>query len=141
MSSPYVVEQQVGAHLWYVVSGAYPTAYMAKQTWERIEKTLKTGTVGVYRHGPESDPGRIITAVAMDLDEVRRVMHALRLAEHNELPERARLDLIGRRAKVVIEAMQRGQSSGRLKWRRPDDRGAVLDPETLDMIEREPGEG
>lgn len=136
---PYVVEEQIGDVTWYLVSGVFPTAYMAKQTFDRIERSRKTGTVGLYRHGTEADPGRIITGVSLSEVEARWLMHRLTIAEHNELDDDTKRGVILRRAKVVTEAVAAGQPYGRLKWRRP--RGATLDPNTGDMIERPPGRG
>ena len=70
-----------------------------------------------------------------------RVAGLLRRGEQNDLSERERLMFIQRRAKVVLDALDEGQSSGRLMWRRPEGRGATFDPTTGDMIEHEPGKG
>lgn len=141
MSAPYVVEQQLGPMTWYVVSGEFPTAYMAKQAWESMESRIPKGTLGIYRHGIQGESeGMIVSAVSLNLDEIRRAMHMLRLAVHYPLGEDERLMLIGRRARVVSRALQAGRSEGRLKWRRPEGRPAKLDPDTLDMVDR-PGQG
>lgn len=141
MSAPYVIERQIGERTWYIVCAEFATAYMAKQTWENVERRRKGGSVGLYRHGPEQEGGRLLTAVTMDADEARRMASMLRVGTHYELDEDTIMGLIARRARVVTDALRAGQSRGRLMWRRPEGRGARLDPRTGEMIEHEPGQG
>ena len=131
---PQVIEHSIGDNTWYWTSARFATAYMAKQAWERVERKMPRGSVGIYRHGSEAEPGILVSAVSLDSDEVARVAGLLRLGEHELLPDAIVEALIVRRADVVVQATAEGRDSGRLKWRRPGS-GARLNPDGT-MTER-----
>ena len=60
-----IAEFEFGGARWYVVSYAFPTPALARAAWEAIDERGKRKhlDVGLYRHGPEADPGRFLTAV------------------------------------------------------------------------------
>lgn len=132
-----IVEVRISPeHTWYVASALFATPYMARQAWELVERKLPTGSLGIYRHGPEQRRGRMVTVVSTERAQVLRGARLLRLGEDCPLDEATMRALIARRARVVLAAAGEGQASGRLKWRRPEERGARLTPEG-DL--REPG--
>jgi hypothetical protein len=138
---PYVIERRIGDHTWYWTSARFATAYMAKQAWERVERKLPRGSLGIYRHGPAREPevGVLVSAVSLDADQVQKVAGLLTVGTHEPLPDQIVDALIARRADVVMSAAAAGKDSGRFKWRRPGT-GARLTPDGQ-MIEREPGQG
>lgn len=131
-----IVEVRVADELtWYVVSALFATAYMARQAWEEVERKVPQGGLGIYRHGPDSElRGRVVTVVSLDRRQVLRCCRLLRLGADYALDEPTLRGLIGRRARVVLD--HAGEPAGRVKWRRPEERGATLNP---DGTMREPG--
>ena len=136
---PYIVEYPIAGHTWYVVSARFPTAYMARQAWERIERKTPRGTLGIYRHGTEEESGVLVSAVSLDADQVARVVGYLTVGEHEPLPDEVMQGMIARRADVVLQADAEGMQAGRLKWRRPGT-GARLGRDGS-MTEPTPGQG
>ena len=136
---PYIVEYPIAGHTWYVVSARFPTAYMATQAWERIERKVPRGSLGIYRHGWEDEPGVLVSAVSLDAEQVARVAGYLTVGEHEPLPDEFMEAMIARRADVVLQADAEGMPSGRLKWRRPGT-GARLNSDGS-MTEPPPGQG
>jgi hypothetical protein len=128
MTKPYVFERRIGDNAWYLASARFPSAYMAKQAWERMERKLPRSSIGIYRHGPSTDPGILVSVVSLDSDQVARAAQFLTLGEHEPLDPRVQDALIVRRADVVVHAASEGMQSGRLKWRRPGT-GASLNPD------------
>ena len=139
MTKPYIVERPIAGHTWYVVCGRFATAHMAKQAWERIERKVPRGSLGIYRHGWEDKPGVLVSGIGLDSDQVARVAGFLTLAEHEPLSDEVMDAMIARRASVVVDAAASGYPDGRLKWRRPGG-GAQLRSDGQ-MIEPEPGQG
>lgn len=132
---PTILERRAGEHRWYAVCVEFPSAFAARTAWEQMDRKLGPGSLGIYRHGPADDPGRIVSAVSLSRDEVRKALRFLRAGSDYQLDEETLQALILRRARVVLDAAERGIDSGRLKWRRPEDAGAVLDKRTGEMIE------
>lgn len=123
-----IVEVPVGGATWHVASALFPSTYAARKAWEQVERKVPKGALGIYRHGPEGElSGRIVTVVSLDRGQVLRCARLLRLGEPYELDELSTQALIARRARVVLE--HRGEPAGRVKWRRPEERGARLSPE------------
>ena len=113
---------------------------MARGVWERVERrTAGGGAIGLYRHGSSDDPGTCVTAVGLGRAAVDRVARLLR----DGVDERLAVELVEqmclRRARVVVEATRANPGiTGRVKIRRPEDRGGVLGP---DGIMRDPPSG
>jgi hypothetical protein len=137
---PEIVERQIGELSWFVVSAAYPDIPTARAAWERIDGRIKHGSLGVYRHGPEDNPGTMVSAVSLKRSSIVQVRRLLSGGDHNPLDEATMDLLILRRARVVTDAAAVGKRAGHYKWRRPDGRGARLS-DAGDMIEPPPGEG
>jgi hypothetical protein len=137
---------------WFVVTVHYPSATMAKHAWERVDRKIKDRSgvngFGILRLSPAEDaPGRLASGaprgvhpvVAVTLAEAmaHRIARLLRDgAEWEPTPDFADA-MILRRARVVTE---HAGEVGRLKIRRPEQRGAQLDREGR-MYEPPPGRG
>jgi hypothetical protein len=125
---------------WFWCSARYPTAQMARSAWERGERKIAIGSLGIYRHGPRENIGTVVTAVSLKRDEIERCARLLRDGVDELLDVELLDSMILRRARVVVaETQAHGDVTGRLKIRRPES-GAALDHEGV-MHEREPGRG
>ena len=132
---------RLGDTQWWLVCARYSSALQARRAWERVERKIPRGSLGIYRHGPKDDPGSHVSAVSLEREQVERVGRLLRDAEDVALPDSLAYSLIVRRARVVVEAVQEhGDVSGRVKIRRPERQGATL-TSTGEMIDPEPGRG
>lgn len=136
MSEPRSRRWQMASDLapWFWVCARYPSAQMARGVWERVDRKRKQGAIGVYRHGPHDDQGTHITVVGLDRAEVDRVARLLRHGEDVRLADELVERMCLRRAEVVVEAVRAARESGqpttgRIKIRRPEDRGEVLGPD------------
>lgn len=143
MSPPQVRPRRLAPELpdWFWCSARYPSALMARAAWERVERKLPRGSLGIYRHGARDDPGVLVTAVSLERAEIERCARVLRDGVDERLDDELLDLLIMRRARVVIEATEGGRrdASGRIKIRRPES-GATLDREGV-MHEQPPGQG
>jgi len=92
---------------WWHYSAMFATAGAAWETWQLLEDELggKGLDLGVYRHGPSTNPGKCITCVSLKPQGVLRARRIIRKAggrdgyEHpNELELEA---LIARRIRFV----------------------------------------
>lgn len=126
-----------GGPAWYVVAARFTDADKARKGWELVERKRRSGSCGVYRHGPPDRPGTDVSAVSMQRRELDRIAELLEQAGgrdqrlHHEVADQ----LVIRRARVVLEAAAAQRPYGRIKIRRPE-RGATLNPDgTMD----EPG--
>jgi hypothetical protein len=129
MSPPYVHPWRVSSTLptWWWTCARFPTAYMAKVAWERVErKTRGGGELGLYRHGSRAEVGVLVTALGLNRDAVEAAAHILRDGVDEPLPRDLVESMVMRRARVVTEAAASGDS-GRLTIRRPEGAGAALD--------------
>lgn len=125
---------------WYYVSARYPTALMARKAWEKVERRTPRGSLGIYRHGPTNDPGVLVSAVSLKRDEVDRCARLLRDGLDELLPFELVDSMILRRARIVVAAADESDAARRIKIRRPEDRGDVLDQEGF-MHQPKPGQG
>jgi hypothetical protein len=144
MAEPRVRAWRLAPHLadWYWTCARFPSAKMARDAWERIDRKRRTGTVGVYRHGPSDNPGAFVSIVGLDREEVERIARMLRGGVDERLPDDLVERLCVRRAAVVVEATRaQPGATGRVKIRRPEDRGAVLGPDGVMRDPRGPGRG
>jgi hypothetical protein len=140
MTQPVVRYQDFGEARWWLVSAHYPSALMARSAWERVDRKLRRGDLGFYRHGTTEDPGTSLTAVSLVEVQVDRAARLLRDGEDQELDPALLASMFVRRARVVVGAARAGETrSGRIKVRRPET-GAELRPDGV-MIEPEPGQG
>lgn len=125
--SARIREVQAGELTWYVASAFFATGYAARQAWEQVDAKVPTGSLGLYRHGPTEHRGQVVTVVASSYREALKAARLLRTGTDYALDEVTLEALIRRRALVVLEYGQQG--AGRVKWRRPDGRGAELRPD------------
>jgi hypothetical protein len=117
---------------WYVVSVRFASAYMAKETWERIQQRTRKGKgdmqLGFYRHGPSTDPGRYLTGVTHLRPSAEWLERQLRGTEDNYLSREEIGAFVLRRLDVVTRGLEAGLPSGSYSIRRPE-RGAALRPD------------
>ena len=140
MTPPVVRQQNLSDSTWWFVCARYPSAHMARAAWERLDRKLAVGDLGMYRHGPSYDPGTQVTAVSMTKGQVERAARLLKDGEDQQLSPSLSASMIVRRARVVVEmARQDPDHSRRLKIRRPGE-GSPMRPDGT-MIEPEPGRG
>jgi hypothetical protein len=126
-----IVEYQLPEDLtWYVVSVRFASAYMAKETWERIqtkaEKEHGKLDIGFYRHGPSTDPGRYLTCVTTRRESALWINRQVRGCENNGLPEDEMKAMILRRLDVLGQLHAASARNGSYVVRRPENRGGVL---------------
>ena len=144
MTPPAVRPRRLSPQLadWWWCSARYASALMARRAWERVERKLPRGSLGIYRHGPSDNPGVIVSAVSTKRSEIERVARLLRDGDDERLPVELLDSMIMRRARVVIDETRGGtlDVSGRVKIRRPEDAGAALDRSGV-MHEQRPGRG
>jgi hypothetical protein len=90
-------------HDWFHYSARFPYAGAAKQAWEQLDAQLagKGLDLGVYRHGPSTNPGKTVTAVSLSPKGVMRARQILRRAGGQEI------DILddGQMGKRELEAM------------------------------------
>lgn len=138
---------------WYVVTVSYPTPLMAKRAWERCERKLDMSVgdagIGLYRltaaehqlEGPLATGiptgAHAVAAVTRDSQTARKTRRLLNDGIECELRPSFADALITRRARVVLA---HAGETGRLIIRRPQDRGAKVDP-FGGMHEHKPGHG
>lgn len=65
---------------WYWFSRRFPNAKLGWQAWEQIEDRLagKRLDLGIYRHGPSSAPGTMVTVVSLHPQGVLQARRILR---------------------------------------------------------------
>lgn len=147
-SAPVVRDVHVGPAHWLYAAARYPTPFMARVAWERLEHATRakqreldeTGGVGIYRHGPTDDPGTIVSVIGLEGAHTRieRALRVLGQAGEDYPLDQVTLEaLIVRRSRIVLA--HKGET-GRMIGRRPDGRGAILTPGG-DIIEPPPGRG
>lgn len=144
MMKPQVRRIHVGGNDWLIVSAEYASAFAARNVWDKLASRVKMqggrGGVGMYRHGPPTRPGTYVTVVGLvDYADanVRKAAHILRGGNEADLTLDVATKLVIRRARVVVE---HAGETGRLKTRRPDDRGAAL-TDSGESIDPDPPRG
>lgn len=125
---------------WFYVSARYASAKMARDTWERVERRLPRGELGIYRHGPRAEPGVLVSAVSLNREQIDKAARLLRDGVDEPLPYELAEMLVIRRARVVVEAGASGDLRPRRIKIRHAGEGATLTPEG-EMIEPGQGEG
>jgi hypothetical protein len=136
-----IIQFPLNGITWYVVSVRFASAYLAKETWETVERKSKgrSQDVGLYRHGPSTDPGRYLTAVTTEEADARWINNLLRGCLPHREPDEVIEAMIMRRLDVIAGARLAGRTEGRIAIRRPEA-GAKLDPDGT-MHEPVLGEG
>lgn len=130
MSAPHAKPWRATRDLppWFWACARYPNARMAKAAWARVErKTRSGGDLGLYRHGPSTDVGVLVTVVGLDRDKVERAARLMRDGVAEPLSPDLIEAMVLRRAHVVIDAAREHAEPGRITIRRPEGAGAALD--------------
>lgn len=91
---------------WWYYSAEFRMADDALSAWKYLNDTLagKDLDLGVYRHGPSTDPGRFVTALSLQPQGVlraRRILRKLTAGREHRLPLAELEAMIARRIRFV----------------------------------------
>lgn len=142
-----MIEHTVEGLRWLVIAVHYPSAMQARTAWERAERktTHKDGGIGIVRLTPQTVGGLAsgapegvhpVCAVTQRDELAAKVERLLRDGTSWQPSDDFMNALIYRRMRVLLAS----EGSGRLRIRRPEDRGAEVDP-LGNMYEPPAGQG
>ena len=99
---------------WWHYGAAFPSARAAWETWQSINDELggKGLDLGVYRHGPSTDPARFVTVVSLEPRGVLQARRLLRKAggqDHRVETEELEA-MIARRIRFVATEAPKGET-------------------------------
>jgi hypothetical protein len=100
---------------WYHYSAAFPSAGAAWGAWQAVEEGLAGAQLdlGVYRHGPSTDPARFVTVISLrgpqGVLRARRIIRKTGGTDHRI--EQGELEaLIARRIRFVATEAPKGET-------------------------------
>lgn len=99
---------------WWHYSAAFPYAKTAWEAWQLVEDDVggKQLDLGVYRHGPSTNPGKFVTVVSLMPQGVLRARRILRKAGGSDwgIDDLELEALIARRVRFVATEAPKGKS-------------------------------
>ena len=101
---------------WWHYSAMFPTAKSAWEAWQMVEEALggKNLDLGVYRHGPSTNPGKCVTVVSLEprgVLQARRIIRKAGGREGYEHPNLTELEaLIARRIRFVAREAPKNET-------------------------------